>query len=272
MTPGRQSPRRAQPAASNSLLANLAAAPFVNKRPVQRFAVAAWVVGVLLTAVNVLLWVQYRHESTTLRGRLGETRAAIERKSKSVVDMDQQLRGLQLPAQNAQVEFLNARIAERTFPWSLLFERIAGILPDGVRLQSLAPVFDDRRTQPRSQRKKEEAAPRGPEDQVISLKIRGAAKTDDALYQLIDAFFASPAFAQPRLFQESTAAEVEFTVDVDYRPRYTGDASHLPAAAGEAAADEETSAQGEAPVEAQAAGASSGRPAAGRSRMAEVDE
>jgi hypothetical protein len=222
--------RRAQPAPPASLLANLAATPFVNRRPVQRFILAAWLVGALLTGLNVLLWVQYRHQSTALRARLAETRAAVERTSKSMVDMDAQLRGLRLPAQNAQIEFLNGRIAERTFPWSLLFERIASTLPDGVRLASLTPVFE-REAEGRARKAKNEPAP-APEDEVIALKIRGMAKTDESLYQLIDAFFASPAFAHPRLFNENAGAggEVEFAVDVDYKPRYSGDRSHQPAA------------------------------------------
>ena len=57
----------------SSLLANLAAAPFVNQRPVQRFKMAAWAVGALLAALNVFLWLQYRHDSTAMRARLAET-------------------------------------------------------------------------------------------------------------------------------------------------------------------------------------------------------
>jgi Tfp pilus assembly protein PilN len=285
VTPGRLSQQRGQPAAAGSLLANLADSPFVNKRPVQRFVVAAWVAGALLTGVNVLLWVQYRHQSTALRGRLTEARASIERTSKRIVDMDAQLKGLRLPAQNAQVEFLNDRIAERTFPWSLLFERIATTLPDGVRLMSLSPVFRARSDAPERKRKKEDQAPPVPEDEVINLKIQGAAKTDDSLYQLIDAFFASPAFAHPRLFNErSTAAEVEFSVEVDYKPRFTDDASHQPAAAREADAGAESldedlagGSHGEeadpAAEEADAsAGSSSGDPAADEPQVLEVSE
>jgi Tfp pilus assembly protein PilN len=193
-------------------------------------------VGALLTGINVALWVQYRHESTTLRERLAETRAAIDRKSKNVVEMDQQLRGLRLTAQNAQIKFLNDRIAERTFPWSLLFERIADTLPDGVRLMSLTPVFSERDDVKRD--KKRDAPPPTPEDELINLKIHGAAKTDDSLYQLVDTFFASAAFAHPRLFQENAgAAEVEFTIDVEYRPRFTGDLSGAAGAADMASAE-----------------------------------
>lgn len=213
------SPRSPQPSQDGSLLANLAAAPFVNKRPVQRFTLAAWAIGALLIAVNLFLWLQYRHDSTALRARLAETRSAIETRSRSVVEMDRELDGLHLAAQNAQVEFLNGRIAERTFPWSLLFERIATTLPDGVRLTTLSPVFKARNPNPA--RAAQQASSPVPEDELVDLKIAGVAKSDDQLYELIDAFFSSPAFERPRLYQESTsAAEVQFTVDVQYRPRF----------------------------------------------------
>jgi hypothetical protein len=235
------SPKRAgrqQPRTAGSLLANLAASPFINERPVQRFTVAAWVLGALLMGANLLLWVQYRHDSTALRARLVETRAAIDVKSAHVVRMDEELRGLRLPAQNAQVSFLNGRIAERTFPWSLLFERIATTLPDGVRLMGLTPVFGDAG----GAGAKKERAQAPPGEELVSLKIRGAAKDDEALYQLIDAFFAAPAFLRPRLYQESSKGpEVTFTVDVDYRPRFVppADSTSDRGAATEAAQREE---------------------------------
>ena len=203
----------------SSLLANLAASPFVNQRPVQRFKLAAWVVGALLAALNGYLWLQYRHDSTAQRARLAETRAAIEAKSRHVVEMDRELAGLGLAAQNAQVDFLNHRIAERTFPWSLLFERVAATLPDGVRLLNLSPVFPKRDERPGK------AAPViAPEDEMVGLKINGVAKSDQELYELIDAFFASPFFERPRLYQEArTDADVKFNVEVQYRPRLRPD-------------------------------------------------
>ena len=246
----RQAPRR-EPASGGALLANLAAQPFVNKRPVQRFAMAAWAIAAVLIGINVALYVNYRHESTSLRTRLAATRAEIETKSRHVVAMDEKLRGLRLGAQNAQVAFLNERIAERTFPWSLLFERIATTLPDGVRLKSLHPVFteaDDKTPVERELRKgkgkaKNDDAPPAPAppppEELVNLTLLGTAKSDEALYELVDALFASPSFASPRLHQESTnGGEVEFTVDVDYRPRYTPEAMSLPAVA----SDEETEA------------------------------
>jgi hypothetical protein len=222
--------RPSRPSWATPLLVNLAAAPFVNRRPVQRFTLAAWLLGILLAGVNVFLWLQYRQQSTALRGRLTATRGEIEERSREVVRMGEELSGLELVGQNAQIEFLNQRIAERTFPWSLLFERIAGTLPDGVRLVGLTPEFKGRDDRPA----RGPAPP--PDEELIDLKIRGAAESDQALYELIDAFFASNAFERPRLYQESrTNAEVTFTVDVRYRPRLAPEESERSMLAGGAA-------------------------------------
>jgi hypothetical protein len=182
-------------------------------------------VGALLATGNVLLWLQYRQDSTALRARLAETRSAIEARSGSLVGMHRELAGFDLRAQNAQVDYLNQRIAERTFPWSLLFERIASTLPDGARLISLTPVFPGRDRRAAGPRAK---PPTAPEDELVGLKILGVAKSDEELYELIDTFFSSPAFERPRLHQENaTTGEVAFTVDVEYRPRYEAAAAGI---------------------------------------------
>ena len=87
--------------------------------------------------LNVALWLGYRRDSTDLRQRLADVRSRAETVSAEVVDLSKGLDRLE--ALNEQVEFLNERIAERTFPWSLLFERLGEILPLGVRLKSLNP-------------------------------------------------------------------------------------------------------------------------------------
>jgi Tfp pilus assembly protein PilN len=213
---------------SGRLLANLAGAPFVNRRPVQRFTLAMWIAGVLLAALNAFLWLEYRQDSTTLRSRLAATRGEIETRSRDVVSMGEELGGLQLEAQNQQVEFLNQRIAERTFPWSLLFERIAATLPDGVRLSGLAPSFSSGSTAPGSRQ------PTPPREELVTLQLDGVAKSDEELYQLMDSLFASSSFEQPRLTREANdGVEVSFNIAVQYRPWLVAEESHRPAAATE---------------------------------------
>jgi hypothetical protein len=242
-----------QPSAATAsgapLLVNLAGSPFVNRRPVQRFAMAAWALGVLLAGVNVFLWLQYRHDSTALRDRLADTRTAIDAKSQHLVAMNEELQGLGLAGQNAQVEFLNRRIAERTFPWSLLFERIGATLPDGVRILGVNPVFRERA----EDRRRPPQVVVAPEDELVDFTFQGMARSDQDLYRLVDAFFSSPVFEAPRLHQEtSTGGEVQFTVDVRYRPRGVEEESHRPAIAAED--DEEELDGGETDAEAAAEG------------------
>lgn len=196
---------------------NLASRPFLNRRPVRRFMVAGWILGGLLLGLNAYLYVRYRKDSTDLRARLGAVRDQIELESRNIVGLHAELDAPGLADQNTRVAFLNQRIAERTFPWSILFERVAETLPPGVRLLSLTPSFgwreaDRRRLEPSEEREQKE--------EIVGLAIRGVARTDEELYEFIDAFFSHPAFERPRLYQESNQRnEVAFTVDVYYRAR-----------------------------------------------------
>jgi len=196
---------------------NLARRPFLNRGPVRRFVVTAWIVAALLLAFNVLLWLRDREDSTDLRARLADATGAIETRSQAILDSTERAESLGLSRQNAQVEFLNHKIAERTFPWSVLFDRIGAVLPHGVRLLNLSPAIekrDARRRSNRSSRAEEE-------EELIDLNVMGEAKSDEAVYQLVDALFAHPAFTQPRLFREATELDgtVSFNFSVKYRPR-----------------------------------------------------
>lgn len=185
---------------------NLARRPFLNRRPVLRIAALAWLLGCALLAVNVVLFVRYRRDSTDLRSRLGEVRAQIEDVSGDVLRLSSRLDSLGVGAQNEQVAFLNGRLAERAFPWSLLFERIGETLPRGVRLTTLTPVFA------RSRRRQSEAAE---ENETILLNVDGVAENSASIYAFVDSLFAHPAFANPVLHNEdSSPSEVRFRLDV----------------------------------------------------------
>ena len=195
---------------------NLARRPFLNRRPVRRFVVVAWIVGVLLLAFNVLLWVRDRQDSTELRARLADTAEAVEVRSQAILDSSQRSRNLGLARQNAQVDFLNYKIEQRTFPWSVLFDRIGGVLPDGVLLNNLSPSLEDHDPRRAGNRVAEEEV-----EDLVGLSVSAEARTEEDLYQLVDALFAHPAFQKPRLFRETTNVDgtVSFNMDVQYRPR-----------------------------------------------------
>lgn len=207
---------------------NLARRPFLNRRPVWRFAAFASLVGVALLATNVLLFVRYRRDSTDLRLRLSQTRSEVETVSRSIVELSGGLERMGLEAQNEKIDYLNSRLAERGFPWSQLFQRIGETLPLGVRLTSLSPrlSFGSRRTSAASTRR----------EQQLALNVDGVARSSEELYAFVDALFAHEAFSDPLLHNESIAedGEVSFRLDIQLHPEALGPKTPAAEAAGEA--------------------------------------
>ena len=189
---------------------NLASQPFVNSRPVRRLVLVLWCLSVVMAAANVYFYARHvsgQEERRDLLGDLGEREREERRR---LAELEAQLAAADLEWQNSQVDFLNLRIAERVFPWSLLFDRISEVLPREVRLTRLRPWID------RDDRRRE-AAPGPPE--TVQLELRAEARSDEAILELIGNLFEHPAFRSPNLFSEQRRPReqvVEFQLAVTY--------------------------------------------------------
>lgn len=200
---------------------NLSRRPFLNTRPVTRVALVLWALGALLLLGNVTLFWNYLSGSTEKREELARLEDQVERERESVGRLEARLAGLDLEQQNEQVEFLNRKIAERTFSWSLLFDRLAQTMPDGVRLIQLQPApigGDDRRGPRRTAAGR--SAPLASDR--VPLILEGEAKSDEQLLQFVDNLFAHTAFDNPDLSQETRTEagdRLRFLLRVTYLPR-----------------------------------------------------
>jgi Tfp pilus assembly protein PilN len=193
---------------------NLARRPFLNSRPVQRAGIALWIGGALLLVSNVSLFWAYLNRSADQRAELAELNREIAAERAAVADLEARFSGLDLTAQNEQIEFLNGKIAERTFLWSQLLDRIAAVLPDDVRLVSLEPRQQEGRS-------RSTARPRGDDDGRVRLSIAGQSRSDTALMQFVDNLFRHPAFGEPNPTRKRRREEddlVDFELTVGYRP------------------------------------------------------
>lgn len=197
---------------------NLAARPFVNERPVRRAALLLLVGGLLLAAANGWIYTRYVLQRTASAGELERVEAAIESEERQVARLAAELAAADLTQQNRLVEFLNQRIAERTFGWSVLFDRLEDLLPRDVRLVSLTPREAEGSQRERA-RAGEGTGGAATAEQRFDLALVGVAREPEAVLELIDAMFADAAFRDPDLHQESfRAGEVQFTLDVVYLP------------------------------------------------------
>jgi Tfp pilus assembly protein PilN len=211
---------------------NLARRQFVNTRPVVRVAAILWLLGLALLAANVTLFLGYLTNSQTSRAELAGIERDTARERRSVADLQSLIGTLRLEQQNGAVAFLNRKIDERTFSWSLLFDRMAEVLPDQVRLLQMRPQNVVQR---------DPAAPRSlgrdGKPQPLTVAIHGEAKNDEALLRFVDHMFANPAFSEPNLQSEEREESgfLRFNLVVQYQPgSYAAQYAAPRAAAGKA--------------------------------------
>jgi Tfp pilus assembly protein PilN len=197
---------------------NLSRRPFLNTRPVTRVALLLWVLGGLLLLGNVTLFWNYLSGSTEKREDLARMEEQVEREGEAVRRLEARLAGLDLAQQNEQVEFLNRKIAERTFSWSLLFDRLTQTMPNDVRVIQLSPaaIGGDERKRDADERDAPLASDRVP------LVIAAEAKSDEDLNRFVDNLFSDPFFSNPNFTKEDRSEEgdrIRFSIHVIYLPR-----------------------------------------------------
>ena len=203
---------------------NLASQPFVNSRPVRRLVLVLWCLSLVLIAANVFFYTLYFSGQQDRRDRLAALSETEERERDRLAELELELGGFDVEWQNRQVDFLNLRIAERVFPWSRLFDRLAEALPPQVRLTRLRPLIEGL------------SAPGGGFGETVQLEIRAEARSEEAMLGFLEQLFEHPAFRDPNLSSENRSGTniTEFALTVIYLPARAADAA---AAAAEPAAD-----------------------------------
>jgi Tfp pilus assembly protein PilN len=196
---------------------NLSGRPFGNSRPVVRISILLWLLGLGLLLSNVIVFRNYLSASADKRAQIAHGEEELLRQQKNVQELQNRLSGYNLVQLNDQIDFLNTQIDARTFSWSLLIDRMAGTLPNDIRINRLTPGTEgkNKRERERGQRGK---LPEG----EVDLTISGVTRRDEALNQFIKNLFAHPAFRNPNLLQESQVdaggALVKFEATVTYLP------------------------------------------------------
>ena len=218
---------------------NLASRPFANTRPLRRVAVALWLLGLVLAAVAGTLYWRSFFGIEGGREKIAAVDRSLAAEQRRLAAAEAALAGLDLRRQNVEATYLDARLRERTFPWSVLFEHLAQVLPRKVRLLSLAPRVGSSR-EDRGARRSAEALLRSGRPLSpayggrVYLQMAGVAADDEALTSFLDRLFASEWFTNPSLPGERRQdGQIRFALSVTYLPAGRAGAAAAAAAARE---------------------------------------
>ena len=150
---------------------------------------------------NVDTYYRYIRETKTTRAKIAQIERQIQDEQQRTEALNQRLRGVNVRHLSDQTKFVNARLAERAFSWSELLDRLERILPNDVRIESIAPSFG--------------------KDGMVHLSIAAAAKTGTGLINTLDRLNAHPEFANAFPTTEENIPNgggFRFGIGVDYKP------------------------------------------------------
>ncbi len=184
------------------IVANLASKPRLNTRPVWVLTGAAILIGLVLTAVNIRLFLssnQTLEEKIVRRDMLQIQRDALAEEFSVHAGI---LKGVPWKNLGARINLVNEVLEEHRFSWSDLLEQLAEVIPWQVRIVSVSPSLGD---------------------DGVSLSFEAVSKDREGFLDLLDRMVADPNFNDPRPSRETwpeggQSSEYLFTMRVMYLP------------------------------------------------------
>jgi hypothetical protein len=179
---------------------NLAARPFRDYRPVYAVVVVLSLLTAFLMLNNIETYYRYTRETQSTRAKIATLEAQAQKERQQQAVAEQQLRGVDLALLNAKTKFVNAKLQERAFSWSVLLDELESILAPDVRLISISPSFTEE----------------GP----IDLSLQFESKSGDGLTTTLERMYSDPQFSDPFPTVESslTTGVFRFVINVTYLP------------------------------------------------------
>jgi len=177
---------------------NLAGRPYRDYRPLYAVVVVTSILIAIMLLNNIETGYRYVRETRTTRDKIAQIESQIDGENRRADEANQRLRGVNVKQLAEQTQFVNARLAERAFSWSELLDRLERVLPDDVRIESIAPAFG--------------------KTGIVHLAMQADAKSGDSMTRTIDRLNHDPRFANPfPTSEERTDTGYKFGIGVDYR-------------------------------------------------------
>jgi Tfp pilus assembly protein PilN len=167
---------------------NLATRPFLNTRQVWLVAGAAGVLAIILTILNVRLYLASTTDlgaELTRRDELEERYLQLETEVRADVDALQKVPWRTL---SGRVQATNLILHQHSFLWLQMLDDIEAVMPWDVRLTQIAPSV-------------------GPDEAALTLQV--VAQSRPALLKFLENLLDDPRFAEPTPRTEKTPEETE---------------------------------------------------------------
>ena len=178
---------------------NLAARPYRDYKPVYAVVVVVSILIAFLMLNNIDTYYRYVRDTRNTRNEIALIEAQTRREHERADVARRQIATMDLVSLAKQAKFVNAQLAQRAFSWSELLDRLETVLPDNVRITSVAPHFED--------------------SGLVHLNLMCEGKTADSMLNAINRLQKDPHFANPfPTSQENTGAAYRFGINVDYKP------------------------------------------------------
>ncbi len=180
---------------------NLASRPYRDYRPVYAAVVVMSLLTAFLMLENVETYYRYIHETRATRAKIAGVEAEAAKERERGREVEQRLAKIDLAHLDAQTKFVNAKLAERAFSWSALLDQLETILTNDVRLESVAPAFDD--------------------DGSVKLSLQFESKSSEGMITTINRLNEDTHFENPFPSSESSDPATgifKFGLTVNYHP------------------------------------------------------
>lgn len=181
--------------------ANLATRPFYNERGVHFWLIAAAVLLIAATLLNVSRIIRYSRSDTELATQASRDEARAENLRTEAAQLRASVDPRQIDFTTTDARRANSLIDRRTFSWTELFNLFETTLPDNVRITAVRPRLDLKRG--------------------IVLTISAVAKGVDDLNQWMEGLEATGRFGDlGRALEEHIDDEglLQATVETTYLP------------------------------------------------------
>ena len=181
---------------------NLASRPYRDYRPVYAVVVISSLLVAFMMLNNIDTYYRYIRDTKSTRNKITDVERQTQQEQRQTAELTQRLRGFNVRLLSEQTQFANARLAERAFSWSELLDRMERVLPDDVRLESIAPNFS--------------------KDGYVHLVLAAVGKNSESMVHMLDRLNHDLRFNKAFPTSEDRGdSGYRFGIGVDYRPSVT---------------------------------------------------